>query len=207
MRGCKKGGIIGCAKHFPGYGDVAPDPHTSLPSTKKTLFQLEECELAPYEALIRSKNVDLIMTAHIMTPGVTGAENLPATVSKEMMQKILRERMGFKGVIVTDDFNMGAMAVKQGVDELAVKCLNAGVDIILFVGDVKAQKTAREGILRAVEDGRISEKRLNESVKRVLELKRDYLLFENKHPSVENKLYNTEEQKKFLKAVTGSGNL
>ncbi|MFH1369103.1 MAG: glycoside hydrolase family 3 protein [Elusimicrobiota bacterium] len=198
MKGFKKGGIIGCAKHFPGYGDVAPDPHRDLPVTKKTLDVLEKCELVPYKALIKSKNVDLIMTAHIMTPGVTGTENLPATISKEIMQKLLRDKMGFKGVIVTDDFNMGAMSAKKGADELAVQCLNAGVDIILFVGDATVQKKAWNGVLKAAGDGRIPEKRLNEAVRRVLALKKKYGLFENNHPSVEKKLYNTEEQKQFL---------
>lgn len=203
MKGFKKGGVIGCAKHFPGYGDVSPDPHRDLPVTKKTLGQLGTCELVPYMALIRSRNVDMIMTAHIMTPAVTGDENLPATVSKKIMQELLRNRMGFKGVIVTDDFNMGAMSVRQGTGELAVKCVNAGVDILLFVGDVRAQQAAREGILKALRDGRISEKRLNESVLRVLDLKRKYGLFENKHQSIEKQLINTEEQNRFLKTVIG----
>jgi beta-N-acetylhexosaminidase len=176
MRGFKKGGVIGCAKHFPGYGDAAPDPHKNLPSTKKTLEELRKCELVPYAALIKQKNVDMIMTAHILTPAVPGAGDSPATVSNVLMQGVLRDKMGYKGVIVTDDFNMGAMEDELGVDELAVRSINAGVDILLFVGDVTAQKKALDGVLKAVRDGRITEKRLDESVRRVLALKKRYTI-------------------------------
>lgn len=204
MKGYRKGNVIGCAKHFPGYGDVSPDPHKNLPSTAKTLEELETCELIPYEALIKSGNVDLIMTAHIMTPSVTGQEKLPATISAEIIQELLRNKMKYKGVIVTDDFNMGALSGIYSIEELSVMCINAGVDIILFVGRPEMQKRAWKGIFKAVEDGRISKKRLDESVLRILELKKKYGLYESENPSAVKKLYNTEEQKAFLDLIRQS---
>ncbi|MBN1824538.1 MAG: hypothetical protein JW803_09495 [Endomicrobiales bacterium] len=174
LTGYKKGGLIGCAKHFPGYGDVAPDPHKSLPATGKTLSRMETCELVPYKALIKKRKVDLIMTAHLMTPAVTNDENLPATISWEIMQGLLRDRMKYKGVIVTDDFNMGAMSREIPAGELAVTCVNSGVDILLFVGKPETQKRARDGVLEAVKDGRITKERLDESVLRILKLKKKY---------------------------------
>lgn len=174
LKGYRRGNLIGCPKHFPGYGDVTPDPHKSLPSTGLTLKELEARELVPYRALIKEGLVDLIMTAHIMTPALENNDNLPATVSKEVMQNLLRKKMKYKGVLITDDFNMGAMGGKMPMEELAVLCVNAGVDIILFVDRPEKQRRAWQGVLAAAKDGRISEKRLNEAVTRVLELKQKY---------------------------------
>ena len=174
LKGYRAGKVIGCAKHFPGYGDVTPDPHKSLSSIAKSREEMHACEWVPYKDLIASSLVDMIMTAHILTPSVTGDENVPATISKNMIQGILRDEMKYDGVVVTDDFNMGAMTSSYSIEEQAVMCINAGVDIILWVGRPEVQKRAWEGVHAAVRNGTISQERLNESVMRVLKLKKKY---------------------------------
>lgn len=173
LKGYRAGDVIGCAKHFPGYGDVAPDPHKHLPSTGKTLAQMEACELVPYAALINAGAVDMIMTAHVLTPAATG-DSLPATISKEMIDGLLRQKLKYNGVVVTDDFNMGAMTSTMSMEELAVKCVNAGVDILLFVDRPERQQQAWNGVMAAVKDGRISPERLDASVMRIVKLKKKY---------------------------------
>ncbi|MBN1385027.1 MAG: beta-N-acetylhexosaminidase [Elusimicrobia bacterium] len=200
LKGYRKGHLVGCIKHFPGYGDVAPDPHRSMPVTYKTYEELKEGKLIPYFKAIKEKEADMIMTAHIAVPKVTGDVNLPATLSKKMISEVLRKNMGYDGIIITDDFNMGGIRKKKGVGTLAVQCINAGVDILLFVGRKEAQKSAWDEVYRAVKNGKITEERLNESVRRILKVKKKYNLFKTRYTDMENltRSVNTPEQNNLL---------
>ena len=189
LKGYKKGGIIGCVKHFPGYGDVSPDPHKNLPTSRKTLKELYECELIPYLNL--KNKADMVMTAHINVPAITQSLLKPATISEEIMKKLLRDEIGFDGVIITDDFNMGAMGKERGIENLAVECINSSVDIILLVGKPKLQKKLYTHILNSVKNGNIPKNVFDSSVYRVIRLKVDYGLFDKqpvKHDELKRRL-------------------
>lgn len=175
LKGYAGEGVAGCLKHFPGYGDVSPDPHRLLPVTRKTMKELEYCELVPYIRSLNAGVVEMIMTAHIVVPALDDVKDLPATLSKKALAGYLRGKLGFNGVIVTDDFNMGAVG-KSGMDagEAAVRAVEAGVDMLLFVAHYPNQTGAWNALRSAVKKGRVPELRINESVKRILLLKRKY---------------------------------
>lgn len=166
LEGLHKNEIYGCLKHFPGHGDTKTDTHNGYAETLKDWDQLKKCEMITFQAGIDS-GVQLIMTAHIAAPNVTGNSE-PATLSSIMLTEKLRKEMGFNGIIITDALEMGAIRKQYSSSEAAIKALEAGADILLMPYDYKA---AFEGVIKAVESGRISEERINESVRRVLKLK------------------------------------
>lgn len=169
-RGMKEQGLCSVLKHFPGQGSVSGDTHDGFAATDKTLDQLLENDLIPFKRGIED-GADMIMAAHIAVPSVTG-DNTPSSLSKDMITGILRERMGYDKVVVTDALNMGAVAEHYNSDVAAVMAVQAGADLLLMPKDFKA---AYDGVLSAVKDGRISEERLNQSVLRILKLKFDRL--------------------------------
>lgn len=203
INGIKSKDIIAVAKHFPGHGDTHTDSHTGLPVVDKSLKEIEECELVPFKSAIEN-GVDMIMTAHIQFPQiekatavseVTGKEvALPATLSKIIITDILRDKMGYNGVITTDAMNMGAIADSFTASQACILAINAGVDMLLMPVSLANESSEREltdligNIKSAVKDGRIKEERINESVKRILQLKEKRLILNYKAPTVENAL-------------------
>lgn len=203
INGIKSRDIIAVAKHFPGHGDTHTDSHTGLPVVDKSLKEIEECELVPFKSAIEN-GVDMIMTAHIQFPQiekatavseVTGKEIiLPATLSKTIITDILRDKMGYNGVITTDAMNMGAIADSFTASQACILAINAGVDMLLMPVSLANESSEREltdligNIKSAVKDGRIKEERINESVKRILQLKEKRLILNYKAPTVENAL-------------------
>lgn len=169
VQGFEQAGVLCCLKHFPGHGDTAQDSHDGAVSTAKTREELRACEFLPFTAGIRA-GAPLVMVGHIQTPNaVTGADSgLPATFSRTMITDVLRGELGFAGVVVTDSLAMGAVTDTYAPDEAAVLALQAGADLLLMPAGL-AQ--AYDGVLAAVEDGRLSEARLDESVRRILALK------------------------------------
>ena len=133
IRGLEKGGVMSCAKHFPGHGDTAVDSHLGLPKVKKTLEELEACELIPFRAAIDA-GVSAIMTTHILFPKLE-KEHLPATMSKTIMQDVLRGRLGYDGLIVSDCMMMEAIAKYYGTVPGTLAACNAGVDMICICHD------------------------------------------------------------------------
>lgn len=173
IEGYHDANVASAAKHFPGHGDTATDSHYGLPKIDKSLEELEEEDLPPFEAAIEA-DVDAIMTAHIVVPALDDS-GLPATLSKPILTGLLREKMGYDGLIITDALNMEG--VQQDLDEpLSVKAVKAGVDQMLMPPDMDA---AYNAVIEAVETGEIKEKRINESVYRILELKAERGLFED----------------------------
>lgn len=163
VRGFTDAGVVCCVKHFPGHGDTSTDTHEGAAVVDKSLDELRAGELLPFESGIEA-GVDMIMVGHIT---VTAVDDEPATISKAVITDLLREELGWDGVVITDSLDMGALA---GYDngEVCVKFLEAGGDILLGVPDIEAALTALE---TAVTDGRLTEQRIDESVQRVLELK------------------------------------
>ena len=162
----EKQGVLATYKHFPGHGATAGDSHLGYAYTQKALEELEACELVPFDYGIR-RGVRLIMAGHISTPNAV-PNDLPATLSHEMITGVLREKMGFEGIVITDAMNMGAVTQNYSSAEAAVKALQAGCDIILMPVDFHA---ALQGVLDAVRQGELTEERIDESVRRILKVK------------------------------------
>lgn len=174
-------GIIPVYKHFPGHGDTESDSHVELPIITKTEEELLEKELLPFKAAIEN-DAQMIMTAHIALPSITG-DYTPATLSSKIINDILRQDLGFKGVVITDAVNMGAIADNYTPEEVYKYSINAGVDIILMPEDAKE---AINIIEKLVNNGTITETRINDSVKRILTLKYKNKLDEPRELNKEN---------------------
>jgi beta-N-acetylhexosaminidase len=155
--------VLVTAKHFPGHGDTATDTHLNLATISGDRQRLEQIEWAPFRAAIAS-GVDAIMSAHIAVPALD-APDLPATLSPKILTGILREEMGFKGIVVTDALEMGGIAKGFTVGDASVRALEAGADVLLMPSNPEA---AINAVVAAVKSGRIKQKRLEESVMRVL---------------------------------------
>lgn len=161
-------GIIPVFKHFPGHGDTAEDSHLGIAVVKKDTQALKDCEWLPFQ---QATDGDCIMVGHIALPEIFG--NLtPATLSREIVTGILREQLGFGGLIITDSLSMGAITGSYSSGEAAVKALEAGCDLLLLPQDFRQ---AFDQVLAAVEEGRISEDRLDASIERILQYKSQHL--------------------------------
>ena len=187
--GLNKYNISTSVKHFPGHGNVGEDSHTKLPLSELTLDELKECELIPFEAGIEA-GADMIMTAHIQYPNIDdttyiskddGKEvYLPATLSKKIMTGLLRDEMGFDGIIISDSMQMDAIATHFDETDAAVLAINAGVDLLIRPSDVYQDDEINtfpdvnkymKKLAARVKAGDITEERLDESVGRILRLK------------------------------------
>lgn len=170
-------GVVSCAKHFPGHGDTGFDSHLHLPVVPHGEDRLNTVELAPFRAAIKAE-VPAIMTAHVAVPALTHDATLPATMSHDVLTRLLREDMGFDGVIVTDSLGMGALDKRYGIAQSAEMAFMAGADILLFGADKghtpEDQKTAYKHLLDKLRSGDLPLKRLNQSVTRILRLKQDF---------------------------------
>lgn len=169
IKGFHKAKIMACVKHFPGHGDTKGDTHTGYVSIKKNWNALKKCEIVPFKKAFSSAT-DMVMVAHI-TANKVSKDKLPASLSYNMITKKLRKELKYNGVVITDSMEMGAVADNYTSAESAVMAIKAGADIVLMPYDFKA---AYNAVLKAVKSGKISEKRLNESVLRILKLKKKY---------------------------------
>lgn len=173
IAGLQEGGVGACVKHFPGHGDTDQDSHLELPCVSKDRELLEEVELAPFRAAV-AQGVDAVMTAHIVFPALDPEPGRPATLSPPILTGLLREEMGFQGVIFTDSMAMQAIAQRYGVGEAAVLAVEAGADVVLACGPFENHIASCLALLQAVREGRLSEARLTESVRRIFALKARY---------------------------------
>jgi beta-N-acetylhexosaminidase len=172
VRGLQDFGMLATAKHFPGHGDTGTDSHLALPVITSTWARLDSVELVPFRAAIRA-GVDVVMSAHIALPGIDSGFVRPGTVAPNILTGILRDSLGFQGMIVTDALNMAGVADAYGA-EAGVRAFLAGADLLLQPADPGATIDAME---RAVASGMITPERLDASVRRVLEAKRSLGLF------------------------------
>ncbi|WP_276256399.1 glycoside hydrolase family 3 protein [Halomontanus rarus] len=170
---------VAVAKHFPGHGDTELDSHLELPHVTYDRETLERVHLPPFEAMIE-RGVDCIMTSHIVVDCLD--PDRPATLSPTILTDLLRDELGFEGVVVTDAMMMDAIADNYGVGEAAVRAVDAGADLVL-TGYVPAEDLleTRDAIVDAVESGELSESRIDDSVERVLALKDEYDLTERRY--------------------------
>ncbi|ESQ03601.1 glycoside hydrolase family 3 protein [Streptomyces albidoflavus] len=174
VKGYQGAGVASCAKHFPGHGDTTTDSHEALPTIHHTREEWERLDAPPFRAAIAA-GIDSIMTAHIVVPSLDPAED-PATLSRPILTGILREELGYDGVVVTDSLGMQGVRTKYGDDRVPVLALLAGVDQLLNPPSIKV---AYDAVLAAVRDGELTEERIDTSVLRILELKARRGLFED----------------------------
>ena len=180
IRGCQENGMIATAKHFPGHGDTDLDSHNLMPTIAADINRLERVELFPFAQAIRA-GVLSIMTAHLAVPALDPTPGLPATLSPPILTELLRKKMGFKGLIVTDAMNMGGVTAAFSAEEAALRAIQAGADMVLMPLDIPA---VTRHLVKAVQNGRIPESRISESVRRILELKARLGLPDNRHVDI-----------------------
>lgn len=194
--GLQNNNILAAIKHFPGHGDTNADSHLDLPVVSHNLNRLNEIELAPFKALM-SKGIGGVMVAHLYVPALESGKGIPASVSKNIITGLLKEKFGYKGLIITDALNMGAVANKYKPGELDAMAFKAGNDIMLFSQGVAEGKRL---IQKAIDNGEIPQARVEESVKKIL-LTKYYLglnEYEPKNPSNINNDLNNDSHKKLV---------
>ena len=169
-QGLQDNGVLAAIKHFPGHGDTDVDSHLDLPVVKHSLERLNKIELAPFKALM-DKKIGGAMIAHLYVPQLEKGKNIPASISYDIVTNLLKNKFRYEGLIITDALNMNAVAKKYPAGELDLRAFKAGNDVLLFSQDVP---TGKKLIKEAIQKGEISEKRLEESVKKILKTK--YLL-------------------------------
>ncbi|MBJ7311212.1 beta-N-acetylhexosaminidase [Rugamonas sp. CCM 8940] len=191
LAGWQDAGIAVTAKHFPGHGDTSNDSHTGMPLIGHTPERMRAVELAPFRAAI-DQGVDVIMTAHVAFPAFEPDPALPATLSRPVLTGLLREELGFDGLICSDCLEMHAIAHRWGTAEGAVRAVGAGADLALVSHRPEQQRAALAALLAAVEQGVIERAQVEESVDRILHLKQKltledwYELPEDPQPFMQN---------------------
>ena len=172
-RGVRQSGLLSCGKHFPGHGDVDSDSHLALPTVPGDRERLMEVELAPFCAAAED-GLESVMTGHLAVPGLGEDPAVPATLSRKILHDVLREELGFTGLVVTDALDMGGVKNALAPGEVAVQALLAGADVLLMPPDPLA---ARQAVVEAVASGRVGMARLDDAVRRILEAKHKVGLF------------------------------
>lgn len=167
IRGAAEEGLMTTGKHFPGHGDTETDSHIGLPTIRADRAHLDSVDLPPFRNAVGS-GIDAIMTAHIAVTGVLGDSAPPATLSPFFMTDVLRKEMGFHGVLVTDAMTMGGVANRYGATEPLILALQAGADILLMPRNATVAITT---VMDAIQTGRLTQARIDESVRRILRLK------------------------------------
>ncbi|MFQ6040522.1 MAG: beta-N-acetylhexosaminidase [Candidatus Poribacteria bacterium] len=201
IQGLQGKGVIATAKHFPGHGGATQDSHFHLPTVNGTKDELQNVHLKPFKEAIQRADVSAIMTAHIVYPAYDKA--VPATLSPKILTQLLRKEMNFQGVIITDDLKMEAIKQYFDIGLAAVMAIKAGADIVLPLATTPEQQHVYNALLEAAENGEISEERLNESVRRILNLKAKMNLFKRRYVKLENlrKLVGTKAHKDVAREI------
>lgn len=183
VKGYQAEGMISSAKHFPGHGDTGFDTHSTLAKVSYSEDELRRVHLPPFQAAI-DQGIESIMTSHIIVEAIDS--ELPATLSKKVLTGLLREEMGFEGMIVTDAMVMEAISKNWGAGEAAVMAVNAGADIVMANGSVADQIDTLNSLYKALQTGAIEKRRVDESVVRILTYKIKMNLFDHRMVDVEN---------------------
>lgn len=166
-------GVLCCGKHFPGHGDTAVDSHLGLPRVEKTEQELEKLELIPFHRCIRA-GIDAIMISHVMYPAIE-PDGVPCTMSRRIVTGLLREKLGFRGLVLTDCMEMGAIQEHFGTPAGVVAAAKAGIDLIELSGDPALQRASAQALLEAAENGELDEKEIEDSVARILAAKKNII--------------------------------
>lgn len=168
-RGLTQGGILCALKHFPGHGDTSVDSHLGLPRVEKTLTELQACELVPFQAGIDA-GIPAVMTTHILFPALE-PDGVPATMSRRILTDLLRKKMGFAGLIISDCMMMGAIAQTYGTVQGCVAAIRAGVDLVFVSHSPKLASEAIDSIHAALDTGELDAREFSESTEKILRYK------------------------------------
>ncbi len=171
IRALQTGGVAGCAKHFPGHGDTDLDSHLDLPRLPHSLDRLRATELPPFHAAVGA-GVASIMTAHVVFEAVD--PGVPATMSRKVIEGVLRGELRYDGVVFSDDLEMGAIADRMGIGEAAVRAIDAGVDCLLVCHRVDRQREAIDALATAISTGRLPRERAEQARTRIERLIETY---------------------------------
>lgn len=199
MEGISLENIIPVIKHFPGHGDTKTDSHIDIPVVNKTMDELEKLELIPFTQAIET-GVDSIMIGHILFPELDKSN--PATLSNTIINDILREKLSFNGVIISDDMSMGAIAKNYNIEDAVVKFIKAGGDIALVCHSYEVQLSLFDRIKEELEKGNIKEEEINEKVYRIIKLKEKYDIDDSIIYEADIEKTN-EKTKEFLDKIKG----
>ncbi|WP_258166507.1 beta-N-acetylhexosaminidase [Paenibacillus sp. PCH8] len=189
LKGLRSEGVIPVVKHFPGHGDTSVDSHLDLPVVNKTEKQLAKLEWIPFQAAVKEQ-VEAVMVAHILFPKLD--KDHPASLSDVIIGEHLRGKLKYDGVVITDDLSMGAIAKNYTLDEAAIATVQAGSDILLVAHSYDSAKTIFDTLMNAVNSGKISKSRIDESVYRILALKQQYKLSDQQQASGDLKQLNAD---------------
>jgi len=171
IEGIQSVGVAATAKHFPGHGDTAGDSHHGLPSVPHNIERLQQIEFPPFRAAIDA-GVKLMMTAHLALPALDGPDALPATLSRRILTGLLRDKLGFDGVTVTDAMDMGAIRQGDGLGEAGVQAAAAGADLLLITSNPDDQRRVYESLTQAVQNDLLDRDAMSRSIERISSLKR-----------------------------------
>ena len=171
-RGFIKSGIIACAKHFPGHGNTLLDSHEDLPIEKMTLAEIEAGPLLPFKKVFRAR-LDMVMTAHILFEVID--PQWPVTLSEKFLKQFLREELRYRALVISDDLDMKALRKNHSVETIAVQAMKAGCNLLLYCNEASSPPVALEACRKAFADGVLAPSEIEESLKKVLQLKKDRL--------------------------------
>ena len=171
IQAMQAGGIAACAKHFPGHGDTDLDSHLALPLLPHAIDRLRATEIPPFIAAARA-GVASIMTAHVVFEAVD--PGIPATMSRKVIEGVLRSEIGFDGVVFSDDLEMGAIADRMGIGEAAIRAIDAGVDCLLVCHRIDRQREAVDALSQAIASGRLPRARAMQAAERIEKLIKTY---------------------------------
>lgn len=173
----QRGGCLGCIKHFPGYGAAEVDSHEELPLVDISAATFFETDIYPYEQFFKSQDVSALMTGHAVYPQLDLQESddngnfLPSSLSYNFVTRLLRNRLGYDNLVITDDLEMGAVLKNYGIEEASVRAIQAGNDFVLICASPDEMLKGFHAVLNAVETGAISAERLDESLARIKKIK------------------------------------
>lgn len=173
VRGYIKSDVLACVKHFPGHGNTLIDSHEDLPKEEAELKRLEDFEMMPFKRAFKAR-VEMCMTSHILFPKID--PKYPASLSEIFIQKILKEHCRFRGLVVTDDLDMGALRKHFSIEEIAVQTLKAGSDVLLYCNEPLSPVLALEAIIGATAQGTLNKADLDARVKKIQQFKKDSIL-------------------------------
>ena len=168
-RGLRDAGVIPCGKHFPGHGGTLLDSHDDQPKDERSLEELTQVDLYPFQQLI-AEGIEMIMSAHVVYPALD--PDFPGTASAKILTGLLRQQLGFQGVIITDDLEMGAVVRHSTIDQAVINALTAGADMLLICHKIDLAIAARDACVRAVESEIIPQARVAEAAQRIAALKK-----------------------------------
>jgi len=177
VRGYIKGGVIPCAKHFPGHGNTIIDSHEDLPVETVEPDRLRDIEMVPFKKVFRAR-LDLVMTAHIKFPKIDS--EWPVTLSEKFLKDLLRRELRYRGLVISDDLDMKALAKNYPVEQIPVRAFQAGCDILLYCNNFDHPQVALDSLSKAAKEHKITAMQIDESFNRVVALKKSML--ENPDP-------------------------